>query len=78
MLYIVSHIRVLFEKEPKHAVQLFVCLNLNFLLSFHGGKLSLHVLNALDIMRLELVLVSHDVIVSTDEVLIQLIVERFP
>ena len=75
LLYIVSHVRVLFEKEPKHSVQLFVCLNLDFLLAFHSGKLSLHVLDALDIMLLELIGVSHDVVIRTDEVLLQLIVE---
>ena len=75
MLYVVSHIRVLFEKEPKHPVQLFVCLNLDFLLPFHGCKLSLQVLDALNVVLLELIRVGHDVIISTDEVFLQLIVE---
>ena len=78
LLYIVSNIGILLEKEPEHPIQLFICLNLHLMLTFHGSELLLKILNALNVVLLELILVGHDVVVGTDEILLQLIVEGLP
>jgi len=72
---VVPDFLVLLKQEPEHAVELLGCLDLHLRVRAHRAKLLLQIDDALDIMRLERGLVSHDVIVSANEVLLQLIVE---
>jgi len=72
---IISHLLVLLEQEPEHAIELLVRLNLNFRVRAYRAEFLFQVDDPLDVMLLELSLVRHDVVVSADEVLLQLIVK---
>lgn len=66
---------VLLEQHPKHLVKLLASLEGHFLVCFHRMQLFLEQLYPLDVCELELALVSHQVLVRADDVLVYLVVE---
>ena len=75
VLDVILDILVLVEEEPEHSIKFFGGLDLNLLMWLHICQFFLHVLDASNFMIWKLTLISHQVVIGTDKVLLQLVVE---